>query len=527
MRFRLPFVCTLVLCLAAQAAGQAPVRDYQHTMDANPLLGFSNPAGLATVGNERFSVANARFDKADGAVIPIEGSPDSWEASAFTKSFRRISDKIVFSGVLAYSQFQGKDMGGEVLLNPSDNAINFLEGDMSSVGKKKRETYVLNGALSYSFSNSFSAGIRLDYTAADQAKFKDPRFLNVLADLDLAPGVMFKLSDSFTIGANLVYRHTLEQLSAGLFGTVDTDYDILVDQGAFLGSKEDFDGDHYHVSLSNVRPLTSDRYGLAVQMASGNSTRIYGQLTGLWRTGYFGSRTSTSVVFCEFSGPEAKLEGTLDIPSGRDLHRIEAAGEFKLLSNFTNSYEYKAVSGMNTTIEYHGQNQTLTRTDIGARLAYTYEKDRRGYLPDWTLRAEANALMSSKHTVIYPDYRDQSVLNLAAAVRASRNIKTRGNCFSVGTGLMFVTGSGTPKADGSYGGSSKAKSFDDWLNRQFEYETASRAGVSLDLGWAILSYKKLVPYLKISDSFVTLLSDPQYLDGRTRNVASVSLGCNF
>ena len=517
----------MALCLAATAAGQTPLRDFQHTLDSNPLLGFNNAACLSILDNEGFSEAATSFTKENGAVIPIEGSPDSWGAAAHASSFRRLSDRIVFCGGLSYSLFRGQKMGGAILLDPSDNAINFLEETTGTVGTKKRETYSLYGGMSYSFSEKLSAGLRFDYIAADQAKYKDPRFLNVFTDLALSPGVMLKLSETSELGANLIYRHTLEQLSGGLYGTVDTDYDVLVDQGAFFGSKEDFDGDHGYVSTQNIRPLTNDRYGLAIQLASGRDTRFYGQLTALWRTGYYGSKTSTSVVFCEFKGPEAKLESKLDIISGNNLHRFELDGGLKILSNYTNSYEYKATAGMNTTIVYHGQNKTLTRSDITARLAYTLEKNRTGYLPDWVIKANAEALRSAKNTVLYPEYRNQSFLNVAATLSAARNIKCKADCFSIKLDLTIFDGWGNPKTDGSYGGSSKAKSFDDWLNRQFEYDTAARAGAGLEAKWTMLRFKKIAPYIALSDRFVNLLVNPQYLEGSNRNIAEITVGCTF
>ena len=528
MRFRIPFIYALALCLAVPAAGQGTVRDFQYRQDLNPLLGFGNAAGLASLGDEGFSAASASFSKENGALIPLEGSPDCWTAGAQTRSFRRVSDKLVFSGALSYSQFQGKGMGGQILMNPGNNPINFLEENQSTVGRKKKETYSLSGGLSWSFNEKLSAGIQIDYTAADQAKFKDPRFLNTRMDIDLAPGVMYKFSDAFSLGGNLVYKHSIEQLSAGNFGTVDKTYYILVDQGAFLGSREEFNGDIGYVSLDNIRPLADDSYGLSLQVITGSRARFYGKLSGLWRTGYYGSRTSTSVVFCEFKGPEAGLEGILDLNSGVNLHRISLAGGMKMLTNYTNSYTHKHTAGMNTVVEYHGQNRTVDKNSFAGTLAYSFFKDIRGFRPDWLFGARADAGFKSISTVIYPDYRDQSFVQTAFALDAERNIKRQKDCFTLKVSTRFATGFGNAKTDGSYsGGSSKAKSFDDWLNRQFEFDTAPRAGVSLDLAWTVLRYNKLAPYIKLSESFDSLLSEPQYLDGKTRNLAAITLGCNF
>ena len=174
MRFRSKsLIVVLTFCLAASAAGQEPVRDFQLAVERNPLLSFENAAGLSSLGEEHFSEATGSFIMHYGGLVPLEGSPDSWKLNVGTRSFQRVSDRIVFAGGLSYAHARGKGMGAQILMDPSDNPVNFLEEDGTTVGQKKRETYSLYGAISYSFSDRFSAGLRVDYTAADQKKYKD------------------------------------------------------------------------------------------------------------------------------------------------------------------------------------------------------------------------------------------------------------------------------------------------------------------------------------------------------------------
>ncbi|MBR1868956.1 MAG: hypothetical protein IJ799_02700, partial [Bacteroidales bacterium] len=374
MRCRLPATCIALLCLAASAAGQGEVRDFRLTAGRNPQLGSDNPAWLSTLGQGSLSTAGTVFIKEDGGLVPLESSPDNWTAGISTESFTRISEKLSFHGKMKYSFLNELGSGGQILMSPKDNPVNFLEEDLSTAGRRKKESYSLGGALCWSFSDRLSAAAAFDYTTADRTKFRDPRFADVLMDLTLAPGVTLRLSESFTLGAGFFWRHSLEQLSANLFGTKDRDYDILVDQGAFYGFKEDFDGDQGYVSLSNARPLTDNLYGFSVQTLSGKRVRLYNELRGAWRNGFYGSRTSSSVVFCEFHGPEARYDGCLQAGSGQDRHIFRLGAGAKMLSNFTNSYKYNVVPGMTTTIEYTGQNRTLNRTDIDARLSYSLQK---------------------------------------------------------------------------------------------------------------------------------------------------------
>ena len=71
------------------------------------------------------------------------------------------------------------------------------------------------------------------------------------------------------------------------------------------------------------------------------------------------------------------------------------------------------------------------------------------------------------------------------------------------------------------------KSFDDYSNREFEYYTAARAGAGVELKYTRRVSDRLTAFVSFSDTFRSLLSKSEYLDGATRNVALLTLGCNF
>ncbi len=521
-------ICALILCFAGNAAGQVQVLDFQQAKDTRLPLASGNAAAISFLGNERFSEIHASFAKEDGNLIPIEASPNCWAFNAGTESFTRISDKLVFHGGLSYTCFKGLDMGGQVLIEPSRNPVNFLEEDLNTLGTKKRETYSLNGALSWSFNDRMSVGMGIDYTAADQTKYKDPRFLNVLVDFTVNAGSMYRFSDKLSAGGNLFWNHRQEQLSADLLGTVDREYDILVDQGAFYGLQEDFVGDLGYVSRSNARPMPENILGVSLQMVSSGHMRSFHQLSAAWRNGHYGNRASSSVVFCEFGGPETSYEGSFAIPTSSGEHRLYMNASVRLLSNDSNSYKFETESGMNTNVVYIGSNRTLDRTEANARLAWEMRMGIYGYRPNWVFSASADGFLRNQHISIYPSYRDQDLLSAALNLKAERNINKVSDCFSFAISVLFASGTGNAKSDGSLGsGTSKAKSFDIWLNRQFEYETAPRAGASLEFTWTMFYFKGYAPYIKVYDRFTSLVKDNIYLDGQTRNAASIVLGCNF
>ena len=63
MRVFKPLIIAMFLCLAADAAGQGNLRDFQYTKDTNPLLGFDNAAALSSFGEGGVSRAGASFLK--------------------------------------------------------------------------------------------------------------------------------------------------------------------------------------------------------------------------------------------------------------------------------------------------------------------------------------------------------------------------------------------------------------------------------------------------------------------------------
>ena len=166
---------------------------------------------------------------------------------------------------------------------------------------------------------------------------------------------------------------------------------------------------------------------------------------------------------------------------------------------------------------------------MNARVAYKWEKGLSGFRPDWMLSASVEGNLRNQNVDFYPSRRHQDYLNLSAQVAGERNVKRASDCFTFAAGLSFLWGTGDPKTDDAVSntGTSKLKSFDEWLYRQFEYDTAARAGASLSFTWSLLRYKGLIPYLTVSDRFVSLLATPQYLQGGFRNEAMLTVGVNF
>ena len=161
MRLRLITIYALALGGALAAGAQEKrdaVRDYDFVKSVTPVLNLSNPAAMAG-WDGKISEAAVSFDKADGDLISLTQSGNSFEVSANTESFYRVSNKIAFFGHIDWSYFSGKDMGGPILIDPEFNPVNFYESDPETIGTKNTESYSLKGGISYNFSDRWAAGL--------------------------------------------------------------------------------------------------------------------------------------------------------------------------------------------------------------------------------------------------------------------------------------------------------------------------------------------------------------------------------
>ena len=471
-------------------------------------------------------MAEVSFRKDNGKLIALDQSPDSYRAEALTESFMNLSDKISIHGKLSWSYFSGQQMGGPVLMNPYYNPVAFLESTELTLGQKNKETYALLGAMSYSFSPKWSAGISIDYTSADQNKVKDPRFSNIWMDLDLKAGVCFRPSDRLMLGLSLLYRGTVEQLRGGIYGTTEKQYFIYADKGSFYGTMSELTGDLNYIPVSTYRPMKNDFFGLGLQAAGEQFSH---ELEVLYRNGYWGGKSSSTATFFEFSGINAAYRGRMLKKAGDGMHKISLDLDYSLLGNNENIFRYVTPAGQSTRVEYSGQNHILDRHMAEAALSYVWYNGADSYLPRFSTGATLKGRAVFSSTVLYPFYRNSDTEVLSAEAFAQKSFFSGRSVFTVGIDGVFRTGFGTAKEDGSYAPASASGllSFDNYLNRQFEYDTASAAGCGLSFTYTRLVSPRFVPYVRLSDSFSALLQAPRYLDGRSRNVALITLGCSF
>lgn len=513
--------------------------EYSRFTDLTPWVRSSNPAGIATLPVDKTSTVRASLEKKNGGLMDLHESRDCFRPSLDAASYMRISDRITFYGRMNYSYFKGKDMGGQILMDPYYNPINFLESVDTTTGTKTLEEYTLEGAMAYSLNDRLTLAGKVSYQSADYAKRKDPRSYNQWMDLDASVGARYSLADGKTaFGVSLNYVKTVETVAEKLFGTIDRQYYCFIDYGASFGKVEVIDGDNGYLSVSNERPMFNQFFGGSAQaeFKVGGVTAFL-DLGAAYRNGYFGKKASGSVRFCDFDGMRYNLNSRISFKTGKLLNKIDGSWNLMTSLNKENSYRVSTQPGQSPEIQYFGNQEVGDKTVGHINARYTIERQADGpaeifKLSPWAVSVGFERFSLNQTATSYPFYRKQRLAQNTVGAMAVKNFLMRDNFLSVTIGANYsFAGDDLKNEDGQYSSATgNPRSNEIYLNRNFEYFHASSVGGTASVRYTLVKRTEKRHYsvfLDLTDSYRHLTSDPEYLVGNYRNTLIFTIGCNF
>jgi hypothetical protein len=472
----------LLNCTIAVAA-QTPVPrvgDIGYLRQSEAWLGSENAAGLQALPDVRLSTVEAYLHKGNGGFVNYHESDNSTEAGAVTESYYRLNPRVVFYGKVHYGNFTGRNMGGSAWINPYDTPFDLVETVDTTRGAKNLERYLLTGALGVNVWRGLSLGARIDYQAANYAKTRDLRHINKYSDLAFSVGASYAFGSAVKLGANYFYRYNAEDVTFGIYGNTDRQYTSLVSFGGFFGRTELYsDGSGYTLDAS---PLFNEYRGAAVQVEVRLAAhwRLFVEAAGKRRSGEYGKRSTTTIVYAEHEGNELALAGTLSYRRDAAQHLLKAGYRQERLENYENVYREEHTSGNRSEIVYYGQNIVRDAAWTRGNLTYTGWFGIADYRPAWRVEAGAEYARMTQTVAQYPYYRKQSMYRYDFFLNAGRTVAWRANDVGLLLGAAYGTGGGEPKNDGLYAPPSSTqkppKNFDGYLYHEFDYLTAPRAG---------------------------------------------------
>lgn len=506
------------------------IKDMNYVKETTPWLMSRNAGALYLLPANNVSTVYANMHKADGAMADVHESGNSFESGVYTESYVKVSDRMAFYGRLSYLYFTGSQMGGPILIDPHYNFINFDEANEGTLGRKNKEMYALEGGISYRLAPRWFLGGRASFESGNYAKRKDPRFYNSWMDLNFTAGVVFEPSDKVRLGIDAEFRKTVESIQSGIYGEAYAQYNYLVDFGAYFGSIKKLDNTFNWLATGYSNPMVNHFYGGSIQAGFllGRGKSLYNEVTVLKRDGYYGSRSSGDVRFCDAGGLSLDYKGSLSFQQKKRIDKISLCGSFSTLANELNTYRYSTTPGETTKVEYIGQQRALDRKEAALSLEHEGMYRICGMVPGWTTRASAGFDFMSQEAESFPNYRKQHIYNITLSVSGKKSLVFGKNVLSPYLSAVFMAGGGLESEDGKkVQAEGEAFSNTLMLQRNFEYMTAARFSFSPGIRYERLVFRNLSVYLELSDSYTRLLSEPDYLSAPYRNIIIFTLGCNF
>ena len=544
-------ICLLFVGLAAKAQVS-----YDAIKRSDAWLTSLNAAALTRYSASNAAQAELSLTKAKGGFTDFSDSPDVLQGDAAVEAFYRLSSRTVVYGAMSYDNFSGKDMAGSTFISDfrphtSDLILqtsyfrhlpfDIIEDSLNNTGTKHRDTYHLTGGFGYSVSNGFSVGARLDYTAANYAKYKDLRHKNKLMDMTFSASVFTPIGRLVQIGATYIYRRTTESVLFSTYGKGGRNFVSFINYGPYTGQTEQF-GSTGFTDKSREMPLVDDYNGACLQFSIGHSPALqfYNAMTYAHRRGYYGRRSPYAITFTRHKSHVYKYDARLSHQSEKARFFLNFSLSAENLENLLPSrLELKNEAGA-TYYEYFTPVKSANRLWVDGQASLRADVSQLssealttpGSMSVWSFEGGLRWAHHKQTAYLFPYYRRQHYTGYEPFISLTRNIATQKGVWTAQAGASFRHGDGTPADDGTFIEPSDKQmpppTMDTYFWRDYQWMNAAQYEVGASGQYAfIMPSTSMKTYVRIALSHRKCNERNEYMAGPDRTTATLTLGCEF
>lgn len=511
-------------------------RDYAFLKQSDPWLTSPNAAGLQrlTVGHLSQATLSLQYDK--GHFTNYYGAPKALTAAAGVESFYRLSPDIVIFGKIAYRNEALKNLTGSAFVNPTRMPFDIVEDSLTNAGDKHLDTYQLTGAVSGRVYKKVSLGVKVDFTAANYAKYKDLRHKNKLMDIDASFALYWPISTWLNIGANYRYLRHSESLIFSTYSSNDITYKSFIEYGGMMGMVEQYSSSTTNglTSSSTERPLFYDGHGYGVQA----ELRLLPGLTwtNTWDMaylkGYYGKDTPYDIVYMRHHTHRYRFTTRLQYHANRSLHHLDASIENEKLRNFQNQYRLSTNDHGARYYEYFQPLKTADKVWVNTHIGYTGYFGLNGETPTWLVQGGARIAYRKLTAYNYPYYRRQHWTSTEGYLNVARNLLLRKGILTIEGGFSYLKGKGDPYEDGTFIEPSDKQTQPDemttFLYREYAALMAPQYALRTAVQYAfIFPTTQLKSYVRTDFTYRHCNVGNDYLQGTMHWNLGITLGVNF
>ncbi len=430
----------------------------------NLWLAGNNAAGLIyTARNVSYAEAYAGYK--EGAFKNVYDPAYGNNAGLNAGSYFKLSPVYLY-GKAGYDYSHQRESQWNGLLNPYSTP--FLMAD-SIPGNYSRELFYIDGGMAVPLSARWTAGAYLHYATAAGAKSKDLRNKNTYMNFSLQPAILFATGD-FRIGANFTYNRTTENVDYTSMGNNQQSIYIYFFEGMWYYNRE-----AYGTGTEKTRVKTDESAGGGIQFQFNRPvldfyTEIHYLHTAQHQ--WYGEREFGDVTV-----------------NGIDLHAVAGIGRkhyLELNGRMENMKGYDVVQHR----EWHEPSQSYrwftdftnlayTRSSLSGELSYTFRQQHTDHSTDWEIKTGAKGLWCDMQRKLNP-YTGENWQYIQFFARAMKKWYWKTQAVQVELMPYYGTGSGSPLT-GSGTETGGLKQLTSALQQEFNFMTATRAGISLNL----------------------------------------------
>ena len=519
-------------CFAVSGDSTGVYRDFDFVRQQNIWLHQHNASGLTIYNRKSISTGEVGFQYGKGGLIDYYQSPSTFQVSANVESFYRLNKRTVVYGKMEYDNYTGKEMAGSAWIDPTRRPFDITEDSLTNIGKKHRDTYQLIGAFGIDLYKGFSLGARLDYTAANYAKYKDLRHKNSLMDMTVTVGLMAPVGNFMKIGANYYYHRNTESLKFSEYGKTERTYKSLINYGVFIGDIEQFSNSGL-TDKNNEFPILDQSHGADVQLSFqfGNFS-FFNNMLFAHQQGYYGKDSPYTIIFTRHHSNIYKYDGQLAWQQNRNLHQLNVSLEVENLVNEKQSYRSITEETGTSYYEYYDPIKTANKLWANTRVAYSGYYNINGDLPTTTLQLGVDLMRRKQTAYYYPYFRRQELRSTEIFMQASHNFPIGKQLLTVSLGGSWLNGSGNPFEDGTFITPSDKQTgmntMIPYLYRNYDYLTASRYSLNGSVKYSFIIPKTtLHTYVLAQVNHRKTSEISEYTLGKDHTTLHFRVGCVF
>lgn len=428
------------------------LRNSSYATDADPWLPNGNAAALTRWHADNLSWATLTAKYGYGGFVNYNESSRDLNVGADVTSVYRLSKQTVAYGSISYNNAEQHNMTGSVFIQPERYPFNIVEDSLTNAGKIHQDTYLLTGAVGVELWRGLSLGGRVDFTAANAAKYKDLRHKNKLMDLNASVAFYLPLTAWLNIGADYRYLRHSESLIFSTYSSNDITYKSLIEYGGMRGIVEQFGSNTGLTGSESEKPLFYDGHGYGLQMQLSATPRL--SWTGSWTMaylkGYYGKDTPYNIVFMRHYTHRYCFTSRLQYRGNGSLHHLDVSIENEKLRNFQNQYRLSTNGHGAQYYEYFQPLKTADKVWVNTHIAYTGYLGLRGETPTWWLQGGARIAYRKLTADNYPYYRRQRWSSTEGYLNIARNLLLRRGLLTLEGGFSYLKGNGAPYDDGTF-----------------------------------------------------------------------------